>query len=140
MAQVLADWRTEAMERSYAAGLQTTWHANEPPMHLILGARTQVQLTRILREAVSNVIRHAQAQHCEIHIHVDAAMIELRIDDDGRGLGGAEQAAQGHGLNNIERRARHLGGLHQFGTSALGGASVKVRVPLGGDSQPMPLE
>ncbi len=138
--QALADWRTEAMERSYAAGLQTTWHANEPSVQLILGARTQVQLTRILREALSNVIRHANAQQCEIHILIDASMIELRIDDDGRGLPDPTQVAMGHGLNNIERRARNLGGQHQFGRSALGGASVKVCVPLSNDSQPIPLQ
>jgi two-component system, NarL family, sensor histidine kinase UhpB len=137
--QVLADWRTEIMERSYAAGLQTTWYADEPPAQLILGARAQMQLTRILREAVSNMIRHAHAKNCEIHILIDAAMIEMRIDDDGRGLGDAEVTAQGHGLNNIERRARSLGGQHQFERSALGGASISVRVPLGSDSQPMPL-
>ncbi len=105
-----------------------------------MGARTQVQLTRILREALSNVIRHANAQHCEIHILIDASMIELRIDDDGRGLPDPAQAARGHGLNNIERRVRNLGGQHQYGRSALGGASVKVCVPLGNDSKPIPLQ
>jgi hypothetical protein len=47
---------------------------------------------------------------------------------------------QGHGLINIERRARLLGGSHAFGRSLLGGASISVRVPLGLNSQPMPLE
>ncbi len=83
---------------------------------------------------------------------VDAGHLSLCIEDNGRGLPAAgspirqqpgfEQATRaqaeaaapaggtGHGLITIERRAFHLGGSHRFGTSALGGASVQIRVPL----------
>ncbi len=54
--QVLADWRAEAMERLHTAGLQADWYADEPLEQVNLGARIQVQLTRILRESISNVL------------------------------------------------------------------------------------
>lgn len=138
----LADWRGEIMQRLQAAGLNAHWQANEPPPDLLLGARLQVQFTRILREAVSNVIRHAQAQQCRVTLVVSETEIVLKVEDDGRGLPqrlSEHQAGdRGHGLINIERRAHNLGGSHHFGDSDLGGALVIVRLPLSTDSQPMP--
>lgn len=128
--QMLADWRAETIERIHGAGLQADWLADEPPLGLSLGARTQIQLTRILRESVSNTIRHAHAQRCTVRVRFDAGWIDIQVDDDGCGFPSAGQTMPGHGLNNIERRARVLGGKHRFGRSALGGASVGVCIPL----------
>jgi signal transduction histidine kinase len=97
-----------------------------------------VQLTRVLREAVSNLIRHSGASRCRIEVAWNDGRLTLCIEDDGRGLppasNGVGQAGAtsegGHGLLNIERRALGLGGSHRFGTSRWGGALVAVEVPL----------
>ena len=140
----LADWRGEIMQRLQTAGLQAEWEAAEPPPDLLLGARLQVQFTRILREAVSNLIRHAHANHCRVELHISEQEIALNVHDDGRGLPQAllsrEAGNQGHGLLNIERRAHNLGGRHLFATSPMGGALISVRIPIRADSQPMPLQ
>jgi two-component system, NarL family, sensor histidine kinase UhpB len=135
---VLADWRAEAMQRLDGARIEGQWNANEPAADLVLPARLQVQLTRVLRETVSNVIRHSQAQRCVITVHIEADHLSLAIADDGRGIPLAHNT-QGHGLPNIERRARNLGGQHHFGTSSMGGALVSLTVLLSGDSQPAAL-
>lgn len=140
----LADWRGEIMQRLQTAGLQAEWEAAEPPPDLLLGARLQVQFTRILREAVSNLIRHAHANHCRVELHISEQDIVLNVHDDGRGLPQAllsrEAGNQGHGLLNIERRAHNLGGRHLFATSPMGGALISVSIPIRADSQPMPLQ
>jgi two-component system, NarL family, sensor histidine kinase UhpB len=114
--QVLADWRGEIMQRLQLAHLQAEWHANEPPTDLHLGARLQVQLTRILREAISNLIRHANAKRCRVEISITSHELRLAVHDDGRGLPSSSaphsKTPSGHGLLNIERRARVLGGSH----------------------------
>ena len=135
---VLAEWRAEAMQRLDNAGIQGHWEANEPDADLVLPARLQVQLTRVLREAVSNVIRHSQAQRCAITVHIDQNSLSLAVADNGSGLKAA-QAQPGHGLPNMERRARSLGGNHHFGVSSMGGALVSLTVPLSADSQPAAL-
>ena len=61
---VLADWRSETVERLTLAGVTVLWNASDPPLEWMLPARAQVQLSRILREAVSNVIRHSAARRC----------------------------------------------------------------------------
>mgnify|MGYP000937217339 FL=1 len=130
----MADWRAELVGRLDGAGLAVHWEANEPPQALYLLPRVHLQITRILREAVSNLIRHADASHCHIRLNVDAAHVVLDIEDDGKGLpvnpDGTAGASPGMGLANIERRARKLGGWHRFGSSSLGGAHIHVEVPV----------
>ncbi len=131
---VLADWRAETVARLSEAGITPEWVADDPPDALVLPARTHVQLTRVLREAVSNTIRHSGATRCRVGISMQGQTLSLQVDDDGRGLaltsnGGAPTS--GHGLPNMERRARKLGGQHRFARSDLGGLHVGVVVPLG---------
>lgn len=130
--EALADWRAETVTRLSEAGMQPDWSADDPPADLILPARTHVQLTRILREAVSNAIRHSGGRHCAVRIRFSGDALELEVEDDGRGLPQEQGAQRGHGLPNMERRVRHLGGEHRFtvpsGTST--GTLLIVRIPL----------
>lgn len=129
-ADVLADWRAEQVSRLEAAGIPAHWEAQEPPEGLALPARTHVQLTRVLREAVSNAIRHSGARNCRVRIGFEPQSMTLEVEDDGRGLGEAAMAGQGHGLPGIERRVRKLGGTHALAAGASGGTLLRVRVPL----------
>ena len=128
---VLADWRAETVTRLDAAGFEPLWQADEPPAGLVLPARTHVQLTRILREATSNAIRHSGGTQCRVHIAFAADSVLVEVEDDGAGIKDAKASAwSGHGLPNIERRIRNLGGSHSFGTGAMGGTLLSLRVPL----------
>jgi signal transduction histidine kinase len=63
---------------------------------------------RVCQEAVSNVIRHAEAGRVKVSARVDAEQVYLRVSDDGRGV--AEDAPRGLGLASMERRVVELGG------------------------------
>jgi signal transduction histidine kinase len=80
-----------------------------------------------LREALTNVGRHAAASHVAVTV---AAGDDLRlvVVDDGRGLGGA--GAAGRGLKNMRARAERMGGSLELGTSREGGTRLIWRVPL----------
>ena len=147
LAEVLADWRAETVQRLGDAGVAAEWRADgaadwsseSVPQGCMLSARTHMQLTRVLREAVSNVIHHSGARRCRVTVALTATELLLSVEDDGTGLASALSArpvTQGQGLANIERRARKLGGQHRFDTSPLGGARVWVQVPLGGPTEP----
>ena len=130
--EALADWRAETVTRLSEAGFEPQWTADEPPADLILPARTHVQLTRILREAVSNAIRHSGGRRCAVRIGFERGALALEVEDDGRGLPPDSGAQRGHGLPNIERRVRQLGGEHRFSTPPEGGPGtlLSVRIPL----------
>lgn len=130
-ANVLADWRAETVTRLAEAGFQAEWLAEEPPDELVLPARTHVQLTRVLREAVSNAIRHSGGRRCTVRIGFEGGRLRMEVEDDGRGLApGVGSRTGGHGLPNIERRVRHLGGEHRFEQAAGGGTRLCLAVPL----------
>lgn len=138
-ADVLADWRAEGVSRLQGAGLDVRWTCTEPPHGGAWPSRLHLQLTRLLREALSNVIHHSGARLCQVHIDVGEQWVTLSVDDDGRGWpattgeGTHEEAAparEGLGLPSMERRARKLGGQHRFECSPLGGARVWVKVPM----------
>lgn len=129
---VLADWRAEIVTRLSEAGMRAQWEAQEPPGDLILPARTHVQLTRVLREAVSNAIRHSGGSRCSVRIAFEPGRVHMQIEDDGQGLDTAVKRPGGHGLGlpNIERRIRNLGGEHSFERPAHGGTRLALHVPL----------
>jgi len=93
-------------------------------------ARAQVQLTRVLREAVSNVIRHSGARRCRVTVHMAHEQLALMVEDDGVGMDAAGSTDKGHGLGGIERRVRTLGGQSEWRVSELGGVCLQVSIPV----------
>lgn len=129
-ADVLADWRAETMTRLGAAGFEAQWLADEPAAGLVLPARIHVQLTRILREAVSNAIRHSGGTACHVGIALQGQALQLTVEDNGRGMPHGGQGSGGHGLPGMERRVRQLGGSHRVEPAPAGGVRLLVTVPL----------
>jgi len=81
----------------------------------------------VLREAVSNVARHAQAGHGQVGVQVSATELRLSVSDDGIGL--AEDRSES-GLRNVRRRATELGGSVELSANATRGTTMVWRVPI----------
>lgn len=81
-----------------------------------------------VREALSNVARHARATSVELRLMVTSTAIRLSIADDGVGL--SPRARRGSGLDNLNLRAERNGGWCAFGSNATGGTTVDWQVPL----------
>uniref|UniRef100_Q029K9 Integral membrane sensor signal transduction histidine kinase n=1 Tax=Solibacter usitatus (strain Ellin6076) TaxID=234267 RepID=Q029K9_SOLUE len=77
-----------------------------------------------LREAVTNVVRHAQATCCRLSLRRNGAFCELEVADNGRG-GGAED---GSGLSGMRERVEALGGILERDGSR--GTLLRIRVPV----------
>lgn len=86
------------------------------------------QLLPVLREALSNLARHARASHAEVVVHVTAAELRLTVLDDGVGLPSERTES---GLRNARRRAATLGGSLELEDREPRGTSFSWRVPLG---------
>jgi two-component system sensor histidine kinase DesK len=94
----------------------------EPGLVLIGSAEHELALA--LREAVTNVARHARADTCRIEISRADGELRLRISDDG--VGG--KSREGNGLSGIRERVTALGGRLDRVTTA--GTTVTISVPL----------
>ncbi len=75
----------------------------EPPA---LRPAEETVLALIVREAVTNIVRHAQASHCRIGFEGGEATASLVVEDNGRG----GIRAEGNGLRGMRERAESLGG------------------------------
>ncbi|HEX4688938.1 MAG TPA: GAF domain-containing protein [Nocardioides sp.] len=84
-------------------------------------------LLKVLREALSNVSRHARASRVAIVAGVERGRLTLQVDDDGVGISSTGARS---GLENARARAVALGGELELGASPLGGARLVWKVPL----------
>ena len=65
----------------------------------------QIQLYRIVQEALNNICRHARARHVRLSVKAESDELVIEIRDDGKGLAEAAAKKTGHGLANIRSRA-----------------------------------
>jgi len=84
------------------AGVEAECHSEEVPLD---GARETV-LALVVREAVTNVVRHAAARRCRLDVAMEDGHCRLEVADDGRGASGTE----GNGLRGMRERVEALGG------------------------------
>ena len=88
------------------------------------------QLLNIVREALSNSIRHAQASHRWVHLGLTDNTIHLVIGDDGIGFSPTRKRRLGHGLKNMAARAKQILASFSLQTAPGNGTSVIIDVPL----------
>jgi len=109
LTDALADWRAEAADRLDAADITLKWQQPDAlPDQLLLPQQT-MNIGRILREAISNAIRHASPANVLIVVSADSGNIYIVIEDDGAG-GNAALWRSGRGTQNMNMRAKLLGG------------------------------
>jgi signal transduction histidine kinase len=100
----------------------------EGPVETMVPDELAEHLLAVLREALSNVARHAAASRVDVVVRAGADLT-LRVVDDGQGFAPGEG---GRGLPNMEQRARALGGKLSVNSDAGDvGTVVEWRVPLG---------
>jgi signal transduction histidine kinase len=120
------------VERTEASGIQVTLDVRgttrtlPPPVDLAL--------YRLAQEALTNVIKHADAAGAWVRVVHTPGAVELEISDDGRGSGGgSETHAAGHGLIGMRERIALYGGAVHVGDRPGGGFRVTARIPIDED-------
>jgi two-component system sensor histidine kinase DegS len=98
-------------------------------------------LYRMAQEAISNVLRHAQATQARIALDFATSSVNLTVTDNGRGFqvpeSPAEFAPQGHfGLLGLHERAELVGGRLEIESTAGQGTRVRVVLPLPPGDEP----
>lgn len=115
----------EQVARYRQPSLSITLNAPEdlPP----LPAAVEVAIYRITQEALTNVVRHADAEHCMLTLEVDDHAC-LEVCDDGQGL--PADYRMGVGLTSMRERAAELGGTCAVGPVGACGTRVFICLPL----------
>jgi signal transduction histidine kinase len=95
-----------------------------------LAPETELAAYRIAMEAMTNVARHASAQHCRVEIDASADDLVVAVRDDGVGLDATQPPIAGLGLRSMLERAHELGGSCRVTSGADGGTTVTATLPI----------
>ncbi|MEI8038238.1 MAG: PAS domain S-box protein [Verrucomicrobiota bacterium] len=103
-----------------------------PTKALALDDDCALALYRIVQEALTNVVRHAQATQVDVMLHTDGDQVVLEIQDDGRGFAPESRpGSKSLGLLGMQERVAGFGGAVEFCNTSGTGACVRVRMPYG---------
>jgi PAS domain S-box-containing protein len=102
----------------------------EPGVEQCLEGATRGHLVFFVREAVSNVLRHAEATRVEISLRRSGKAFLLRLTDDGKGYARSEgKRPHQRGLRNMAERARLIGARLEVDTQPGRGTEIRLLVP-----------
>ena len=85
----------------------------------------------VAKEAITNIVRHARAQAAWIRLKLEPRRFLLEIEDDGRGLSGADLQKGRNGLRNMRKRMEDVGGELEIAPGTAAGVRVRMTVPIG---------
>jgi two-component system nitrate/nitrite sensor histidine kinase NarX len=102
----------------------------------LLSPHQEVHVLQIVREALSNVRRHARASRVRVGLREVPGHIEVEVADDGVGIGEPREPWGHHGLNIMQERARSLGGTLDVVANQPKGTLIRLRFP----ARAVPLE
>jgi PAS domain S-box-containing protein len=127
--------RWEALAFAARTGLRC--HVRAPEKRSGLTKDQQTTLFRIFQEALTNVVRHAQASAVSVTLTERAGFFELRIRDNGTGIAeGAVHDPRSIGLLGMRERASLVGGRFDIAGRRGKGTTIVVRVPIARDKRP----
>ncbi len=126
------------LEESLSLQLHNLEELSAVPLNLRMNGRpptlphlTHYHLLRIVREAVNNAIKHAQATRISVQVDARETTLAITVQDDGTGFDAvARSQAEGHfGIRGMQERACQIGASCQIETAAGAGTTVVLQLP-----------
>jgi signal transduction histidine kinase len=102
-------------------------HVDGQPVHV--PASIDLAAYRLVQEGLTNALKHASADHAEVHVRYTGGYVEVEILDDGRGVNGDGEGG-GHGLLGMRERVSIYGGELDVGPRVQGGFRLRARLPV----------
>lgn len=127
--QVLGEIRREATQRLSGVGATLLWEQADALPQSVLPQRKALHLYRIVREAISNALRHAEARRLRMRIRASGGRLDLELTDDGAAAG-LDADVAGSGMRGMRARADALQGDIAWLPGTEGGTKVLLSIPL----------
>ena len=108
-------------------GVRATFEADRELGHL--PGEAQLVVYRVAQEALSNTVRHSDAEHVRVGLRRNGDQLELRVADDGRGFS-FDEASRGLGVAGMRERAMLVGGDFQIESRPGVGTRIRLVVPI----------
>jgi two-component system sensor histidine kinase UhpB len=125
----LKDMLAELVREQERRHAHISFRFGAPDIERSYGDSIDLTIYRCLQESLTNAVRHAQAQHITIELHVEAERrLALTVRDDGCGIHPGKVA--GFGMRGMQERVEGLGGRYAIESEAGNGTCVRVTLPL----------
>jgi PAS domain S-box-containing protein len=121
-----AEWLGTDLERRTGVRCEVVLPEEEPE----LPEPIATTMFRILQEALTNVIRHADADRVEVVLESDDASVALTVMDNGQGFDPGVPGGAGFGLLGMRERVRSFGGVLDVRSAPGDGTTIRVALPL----------
>lgn len=128
LGEAVADWRGEIADRCEGAGVALDWQDALMDSHLPIHSSCRLALERVLREAVTNALKHGRPSRLAVLTEDTGDEVQFTITDDGQGPDPALWR-QGLGLRNQGQRMEALGGRLRYHGLMPRGTRVEIRLP-----------
>ncbi|WP_420147303.1 sensor histidine kinase, partial [Spirosoma sp.] len=96
---------------------------------LILSAEFKTTLVMVIKEAMTNIIKHANASQASIVLYYDQESLILEISDNGKGIA-TDRFEKGIGLKTVQNRIMSVGGTLTIHSAKPTGTTLEIRIPL----------
>lgn len=126
----MADWRGEVADRCEAADVILSWSISPRVPAVDLNPRQNATLERVLRETVTNALKHGSPGRIAVKFDWGEEGLVLAVEDDGRGGPPVGEWQAGRGLRNMKQRLLDLGGSIAIAAAEIGGARVRAAIPI----------
>jgi PAS domain S-box-containing protein len=123
------EWLAELIQEQHGLTVKVQADRSAKPMH----DEMRVILFQTVRELLVNVVKHAGAKNIRVFIGREAGTLQVKIEDDGLGMGISDDAAHGpsgFGFFSIKERLKYLGGHLEVVSEPGWGTRVTLQVPL----------
>jgi signal transduction histidine kinase len=129
LAPVLGGLRYRLEPRLKAQGIALDWQVKDVPRLAGLTPQNVLHVLRILQEAFTNVLKHAQATCIRVSTAVGDGRVLIEVGDNGRGFD-PTRSTQGRGLDNMGKRAKAMGAEVRIVPGAAG-TTLSLSLPIG---------
>jgi two-component system sensor histidine kinase NreB len=122
------EWFVEQFGRQH--GINARFESQGPIG--VVPSESTIHIYRIVQEALTNISRHAETRDAWVRLSQRSGVLELEVEDRGKGLAdrSPEAVQRGIGLVSMRERAELMGGTFALRSGASGGLVVTVRVPI----------
>ncbi|MES2116569.1 MAG: response regulator [Pseudomonadota bacterium] len=128
------EWYAGQIEQR--SGLHCITHVTPAAAALELGPERSTMLFRIVQEALTNVVRHAEASTVQLDVDLQDNILELRIVDDGKGIDTERLLnRESWGILGMHERSRHFAGELKITGKPGQGTTLLLRLPLEGSNE-----
>lgn len=122
----------ESHARSLAESVGVPIRVEAEPLAGVLSPQAELALYRIVQEALSNAVRHAEPSRVVVRLARTGDVVAASVEDDGRGFSPSEAMGDGRGLglSGMQERAAYVGGRVSIESRPGHGTRVRAEIPL----------